>query len=132
MKSIEEFPDITAGLRERLPVFKPGRAEGLIAWGLAQPGARRWLVLRSSAYWDKGMDAAAGGPALNMEQVTELSRKCEATAALDLLRWRIEARDDLAAVAHLDGELFQVKQKDTKEAKEAKETKPNQEGEVAA
>ncbi len=129
MRSIEEFPDITAGLRERLPVFKPGRAEGLIAWGLAQPGARRWLVLRSSAYWDKAVNGSGGGSGMTLEAVTELSRKCEATAALDLLRWRIEARDDLAAVAHLDGELFQAKPKETKEAKE---TKPKQEGEMAA
>lgn len=129
MKSIEEFPEVTAGLRDRLPVFKPGRTEGLIAWGMAQPGARPWLVLRASAYFDKGMVLTKDGPGWTCAQVRDLSLRCEATAALDLLRWRIEARDDLAAVAHLDGELFQVKPKETKEAKE---TKPNQEGEVAA
>lgn len=113
MKSIEEFPEVTAGLRERRPVFKPGRAEGLIAWGLAQPGARPWLVRRSSAYFEKGMELTKDGPGWTLAQVTELSLNCEATAALDLLRWRIEARDDLAAVAHLDGELFQFGKKTT-------------------
>lgn len=129
MRSIEDFPEVTAGLRDRRPVFKPGRAEGLIAWGMAQPGARRWLMLRASAYFERGMELPKDGPGWTCAQVTELSLNCEATAALDLLRWRIEARDDLAAVAHLDGELFQGKPKKTKAAKE---TKPNQEGEAAA
>ncbi len=93
MKSIDQFPGEDMALREKLPEFKPDTRDALIRWGETQPGALPWLLKRAARYWDMAPMAKRTVPdgALN----------CDATAALDLLRWRIEARTDKEAVGHL-------------------------------
>ncbi len=81
-------------LRDKLPEFKAETRDSLIRWGETQPGALPWLLKRSSRYWETL-------PA-DRRKTDEGSLACDATAALDLLRWRIEARDDRAAVLHLN------------------------------
>lgn len=90
MKSIEQFPGEDMPLREKLPEFKPDTRDALIRWGEVQPGALPWLLKRASRYWDMAKRTVPDG-----------ALSCDATAALDLLRWRIEARTDKEAVGHL-------------------------------
>lgn len=97
MKSIEEFPAENLPLRGKRPLFNADTEAALLRWGQVQPGALPWLIKRSVAYWDREKNAAL----LSGPEMEKLSRNCEATAALDLLRWRIEAVDDRLAVEHL-------------------------------
>ena len=96
MKSIDQFPQDDMPLREKLPEFKPTTRDALVRWGQVQPGALPWLLKRSARYWEHLSMAhrqhACEGWAL----------VCDATSALDLLRWRIEAGTDLEAVGHLN------------------------------
>lgn len=98
MKGIEEFPPEKLPLRGNRPAFNADTEAALLRWGQVQPGALPWLIKRSLAYFER--DFGSKLPAVAVEK---LSRNCEATAALDLLRWRIEAKDDRAAVEHLKG-----------------------------
>jgi len=94
MKSIDQFPGDEMALRDKLPEFKTETRDSLIRWGETQPGALPWLLKRTSRYWETLPPAR--------QMTDEGSLACDATAALDLLRWRIEARDDRAAVLHLN------------------------------
>lgn len=98
MKSIDQFPGEDMALREKLPEFKPDTRDNLIRWGEVQPGALPWLLKRAAKYWDMAPMAR--------RTVPEGALCCDATAALDLLRWRIEAKDDRAAVMHLSEETL--------------------------
>lgn len=82
-------------LRQRLPEFKTETRDALIRWGEVQPGALPWLLKRSAKYWEHLSIAQ------RQHAADGWSLACDATAALDLLRWRIEAKDDRAAVMHL-------------------------------
>lgn len=94
MKTIEEFPGEELGLRERLPAMREQTRESLIRWGEVQPGAMPWLLKRTAAYWEKFGKASV--------DIFATQRVIDATAALDLLKWRIEAIDDKEAVGHLE------------------------------
>ena len=96
MRAIEEFPGDEMALREKLPEFKAETRDALIRWGEVQPGALPWLLKRAARYW------AHLSIAQREQDAEGWSLACDATAALDLLRWRIEARDDRAAVQHLN------------------------------
>ena len=92
MKSITDFPPDDLALRIKLPVFREETRERLIEWGAAQPGSMPWLLKRTARYWDLFPNVIADAH----------HRAIDATAALDLLRWRVEALDDKAAVSHLE------------------------------
>lgn len=99
MKSIDQFPGEDMALREKLPEFKPDTRDNLIRWGEIQPGALPWLLKRALKYWQ--------GLPKEKRETDEHQLACDATAALDLLRWRIEAKDDRAAVMHLSDPVTQ-------------------------
>jgi len=99
MKSITDFPPDDLALREKLPNMREERREELIRWGMAQPGSMPWLLKRTARYWDKMPPFDLRFPPA---EFNAHSLAIDATAALDLLKWRIEAIDDREAVGHLD------------------------------
>ena len=74
-------------LREKLPKLTEITREKLMAWGMAQPAARPWVMQRAAAYFDAGQKELAA---------------LDAWCCLDLLRWQRDTSDDRTAVAWLD------------------------------
>ena len=100
MKSITDFPPDDLALRIKLPMFREETRERLIEWGVAQPGSMPWLLKRTARYWDV-LPLVTPTPAPWAAHDAH-HRAIDATAALDLLRWRVEALDDKGAVSHLE------------------------------
>lgn len=91
MKSLDQLPPDDLPLRTKLPGMRVSTREALLTWAVAQPGAMPWLLKRGALYWDQQV---------NLDRKVE-TRDCDGTAALDLLKWRIDAPDDRSAVEHL-------------------------------
>lgn len=90
MNALDTFPPAPHPLPEALPQFNPSTAERLIHWGRTQPGSLPWLVARGVEYFAKF-------PVVTDEH----HRRVDCAAALDLLRWRLAAPSNRAAVEHL-------------------------------
>lgn len=95
MNAIDTFPVKDMPLRVRLPNLSEATRDALIHWGENQPGSLPWLVRRTAAYWDAMPNPPAG------QNLDDYCMALDATAALDLLRHRIQCATDRGAVEHL-------------------------------
>ncbi len=89
IKAFDSLPPSPLPLRGALPRLKLETRERLCAWGLRQPAVRSWVMLRASAYFDAGFGRDFDPLLL------------DATACLDLLRWRCNAEDDRTSLGQM-------------------------------
>ena len=86
-------------LRERLPAMRPETISTLTTWGLAQVGAMPWLLQRAEAYWSR--EDIPVSVCANFQAFDARHQILDATAALDLMKWRVGTKDDKAALEQI-------------------------------
>jgi len=107
MNAWNTLPTEPLPLRSRLPKISAETRGRLLAWGLRQPSAQRWLVERSGAYY-----LAQPLPERLEADLWDAYALYDAVAALDLLEWqsatqgkvavdRLEMFDEVAAISKI-------------------------------
>jgi hypothetical protein len=94
MNAIDTFPPALE-VPAVLPQFRPETAARLIHWALRQPGSLPWLLRRTAELW-----AAHPVPPPAMTADARHAQ-IDATASVELLRWRVAAPGFKEALAHL-------------------------------